>query len=99
SICSGGGQISYCPRYVPLSVTPEERLMPFFPISVVDILNNHDAPPALVSHRLIFLSLSHTWTCGRTLIPVSSLFRRILQHFRSVATPRCVEPTLLQQCP
>jgi hypothetical protein len=67
---------------------------PFFPISVVDILKDHDAPPALVSHRLISLSLSHTWTCGRTLIPVGSLFGRILQRFHSVATPRCVEPTL-----
>ena len=66
-----------------------------YPVSVVDILKDHGAPPALVSHRLIFLSLSHTWTCGRAPIPVSSLFGRILQRFRSVATPRCVEPTVL----
>lgn len=69
----------------------------FLPISVVDILKDHDAPPALVAHRLISLSLFHTWTCGRAFIPVSSLFRRILQRVHSVATPRYVEPTLLQQ--
>ena len=68
---------------------------PVFPVSVVDILKDHDAPPALVSHRLISLSLSHTWTYGRAPIPVGPLFGRILQRFRSVATPRCVEPTVL----
>ena len=71
----------------------------FFPISVVDILKGPDAPHALVSHRLITLSLSHTWAYGRAITPVSSFFRRSLQRLRSVATPRCVEPTLLKQCP
>jgi hypothetical protein len=58
------------------------------PDSVVDILKHPDAPPALVSHRLIILSLLHTWTHGKTLIPAGSLSRRILQRFSSVATPR-----------
>jgi hypothetical protein len=75
------------------------HFLSFFPISVVDILKGPDAPHALVSHRLITLSLSHTWTCGRAVTPASSFFRRSLQRFRSVATPRCVEPTLLKQCP
>ena len=52
----------------------------FFSISVVDILRDPHAPP-LVSHRLITLSLSRTWTCGSAITPVRS--------FRSVATPRC----------
>ena len=63
----------------------------YSPISVVDILGDPDAPHALVSHPLITLSLSHTWTCGRAVTPARS--------FHSVATPRCVEPTLLEQCP
>ena len=66
---------------------------------VVDIVKDPDAPPALLSHRLVSLSLSHTWARGIVDIPAESLFRRILQRFRSVATPRCVEPTLLRQCP
>ena len=61
---------------------------PFFPFSVVDILKNPDAPHALVSHRLITLSLSHTWTRGRAVPPASSFFRRSLQRFRSMGTPR-----------
>jgi hypothetical protein len=68
----------------------------FLPISVIDILKDPDAPHALVSHRLITLSLSHTWTCGRAVTPASSFFRRSLQRFRSVATPRCVEPDSLE---
>jgi hypothetical protein len=60
--------------------------------SVVDIFKDPDAPPALVSHRLILLSLSHTWTRGRVVTPAGSLFRRTLQRFRFVATPRCVKP-------
>jgi hypothetical protein len=66
---------------------------------VVDIVKDPDAPPALLSHRLVSLSLSHTWARGIVVIPAESLFRRILQRFRSVATPRCVEPTLSRQCP
>src|SRR6267154_65973 len=95
-ICSGGGQISYCSRYVSHQL-PQKSISysSFCPISVVDILEDPDAPHALVSHRLITLSLSHTWTYGRAITPVSSFFRRSLQRFRSVATPRCVEPTLL----
>ena len=61
------------------------------PITVVDILKDPNAPHALVSHRLITLSLSHTWASGRAITPVRS--------FRSVATPRCVEPIFLKQCP
>jgi hypothetical protein len=72
---------------------------PFSPTLVVDILKDPDAPHALVSHRLITLSLSHTWKCGRAVTPANSFFRRSLQRFRSVATPRCVGPTLLKQCP
>src|SRR6266850_1696373 len=70
----------------------------FSPASVVDILTHPDAPPALVSHRLLSLSLSHTWTRGKAVIPSGSSFRRVLQRFRSVTTPRCVELTLLRQC-
>ena len=66
---------------------------------VLDILKNPDAPPAFVSHRFVSLSLAHTWTRGRALIPTVSLFLRILQRFRSAATPRCVQSTLLRQCP
>ena len=95
SICSGGGQVSYGPRCVHYRLHRKGIL--FFLISVVDILKDRDAPPALVSHRLISLSLFHTWTCGRAFMPASSLFRRILQRVHSVATPRYVEPTLLQQ--
>jgi len=62
--------------------------------SVVDILKDPDAPPALISHRLILLSLSHTWTRGRVVTPAGSLFSRILQRFRFAATPRCVKPLL-----
>ena len=62
--------------------------------SVVDILRDPDAPPVLVSHRLILLSLSHTWTRGRVVTPAGSLFSRILQRFRLAATPRCVTPLL-----
>ena len=64
------------------------------PISVVDILKDPDAPHALVSHRLITLSLSHTWTRGRAASNVTSFFRRSLQRFRCAATPRCVGSTL-----
>jgi hypothetical protein len=62
----------------------------FFSISVVGILKDPHAPHDLVAHRLITLSLSHTWTRGRAVAvtPVRS--------FRSVATPRCVEPTLFE---
>ena len=70
-----------------------------FPTSVVDILKDPDAPHVLVSHRLITLSLSHTWAYGRAITPSSSLFRRSLQRFRSVATPRYVEPTRSKRCP
>ncbi|KAI9455849.1 hypothetical protein F5148DRAFT_1324597 [Russula earlei] len=59
-------------------------------IRVVDILKDPDAPPALVSHRLISLSLSRTWTHGRTFIPAESFVRRILQRLSSAATPRVV---------
>jgi hypothetical protein len=61
---------------------------PSFPTSVFDILKDPDAPPALLSHRLILLCLSHSWTHGRVVVSTGSLFRRILQRFRSVATPR-----------
>lgn len=60
----------------------------FRTVRVVDILKGPDAPHALISHRLITLSLSHTWTCGKAVTPVGSFFRRSLQRFRSVATPR-----------
>lgn len=81
-----------CTRRAPISFSL------FLPTPVIDILKDPDAPHALVSHRLITLSLSHTWACGRAITPVSSFLRRSLQRFRSVATPRCVEPTLLKQC-
>lgn len=83
------------------SAAPEEHpshCPSFSPTPVVDVLKDHDAPHALVSHRLITLSISHTWMRGRAITPASSFFRRSLQRFRSVATPRCVEPTLLKQC-
>lgn len=67
---------------------------PFSPISVVDTLKDPDAPPALVSHRFILLSLSHTWNRGRILIPTGPLFRRVLHRLRFIPTPRCVEPAL-----
>jgi hypothetical protein len=69
----------------------------FSPALVVDILTNPDAPPALVSHRLPSLSLSHTWTRGKIVIPAGSSFRRVMQRFRSVTTPRCVELNLLRR--
>src|SRR5258708_13623040 len=100
SICPGGGQISYSQRYVPHRLHQRaSHSYPFFPISVVDILKNPNAPHVLVSHRLISLSLSHTWTCGRALIPDNSLFRRSLLRLRSVLTQRSVEPTLFNQSP
>lgn len=93
SVRFGGRKILYGPRYVHYRLHRKRVL--YFPISVVDILKDHDAPPALLSHRLIFLSLSHTWTCGRVFVPASSLFRRILQRVRSAATPRYVAPNSL----
>ncbi|KAI0257514.1 hypothetical protein BJV78DRAFT_1116630 [Lactifluus subvellereus] len=57
-------------------------------VRVVDVLKDLDAPPALVSHRLVILSLLHTWTHGKAINPARSLSRRILQRFSSVATPR-----------
>ncbi|KAH9968924.1 hypothetical protein BC827DRAFT_1121794 [Russula dissimulans] len=76
----------------------EECLWTSFPLEegksrtvrVLDILKEPDAPPALVSHRFVSLSLTHTWTRGRSLIPTESLILRILQRFRSAATPRFV---------
>ncbi|KAI0004292.1 hypothetical protein BJV74DRAFT_810441 [Russula compacta] len=59
-------------------------------VRVVDILKDPDAPPALLSHRLILLSLSHTWNRGRTLIPTGPLLCRILQRLRFIPTPRAV---------
>lgn len=53
-------------------------------------MKDPDAPPALVSHRLVILSLLHTWTHGKAINPAGSLSRRILQRFSSVATPRWV---------
>jgi hypothetical protein len=69
-----------------------EESVPHHSHSVVDILKDPGEPPALLSHRLILLSLSHTWTRGRVVTPAGSLLRRILQRFRFVATPRCVNP-------
>ena len=57
-------------------------------VTVVDILKNPDAPSNLLSHKLVTLSLLHTWTHGKTFTPARSLSRRILQRFASVATPR-----------
>lgn len=57
-------------------------------VTVVDILKDPDAPSNLLSHKLVTLSLLHTWTHGKTFTPAESLSRRILQRFASVATPR-----------
>ncbi|KAI0307846.1 hypothetical protein B0F90DRAFT_1621325 [Multifurca ochricompacta] len=54
---------------------------------VVDILKDPKAPPSLLSHRLITLSLLRTWTHGRVLTPAESLSLRVLQRFSSVTTP------------
>ncbi|KAI0274687.1 hypothetical protein BC834DRAFT_965186 [Gloeopeniophorella convolvens] len=59
-------------------------------VRVIDILKDPDVPPALISHRLVILSLLRTWTHGKAVIPAGSLSRRLVQKFDSVATPRVV---------
>jgi hypothetical protein len=57
-------------------------------VTVIDVLKDTDAPSNILSHKLVTLSLLHTWTHGKTIAPAGSLSRRILQRFASVATPR-----------
>ncbi|KAI9460834.1 hypothetical protein BJY52DRAFT_1260855 [Lactarius psammicola] len=59
-------------------------------VRVIDVLKDPDAPSSLLSHKLVILSLLHTWTHGKAFTPAGSLSRRILQRFASVATPRVV---------
>ena len=56
--------------------------------TVIDVLKSPDAPSNLLSHKLVTLSLLHTWTHGKAFTPAGSLSQRILQRFASVATPR-----------
>ncbi len=58
------------------------------PVTVIDVLQDPDAPPSLLTHRLVILSLLHTWTHGKAFIPSGSLSRRTLQRLGSLATPR-----------
>jgi hypothetical protein len=57
-------------------------------VTVIDVLKDPDAPSNLLSHKLITLSLLHTWSHGKAFTPAGSLSRRILQRLASVATPR-----------
>ncbi|KAH9004404.1 hypothetical protein EDB86DRAFT_3210191 [Lactarius hatsudake] len=59
-------------------------------VRVIDVLKDPDAPPSLLSHKLVILSLLHTWTHGKAFTPAGSFSRRVLQRFTSVATPRVV---------
>ncbi|KAH9025851.1 hypothetical protein EDB85DRAFT_2292086 [Lactarius pseudohatsudake] len=59
-------------------------------VRVIDVLKDPDAPSSLLSHKLVILSLLHTWTHGKAFTPAGSLSRRVLQRFTSVATPRVV---------
>lgn len=59
-------------------------------VRVIDVLGDPNAPPNLLSHKLVVLSLLHTWTHGKAFTRAGSLSRRILQRFASVATPRVV---------
>jgi len=51
-------------------------------LRVVDLLNDN-ASDALLSHRLVYLSLSRTWKCGRIMDGQSSMRR-----FDALCTPR-----------
>ena len=57
-------------------------------VTVIDVLKAPDAPSNFLSHKLVALSLLHTWTHGKAFTPAGSLSRRVLQRFASVATPR-----------
>ncbi|KAH8988818.1 RNI-like protein, partial [Lactarius akahatsu] len=52
-------------------------------VRVIDVLKDPDAPSSLLSHKLVILSLLHTWTHGKAFTPAGSLSRRVLQRFTS----------------
>ncbi|KAI9445156.1 RNI-like protein [Lactarius indigo] len=52
-------------------------------VRVIDVLKDPDAPSSLLSHKLVVLSLLHTWTHGKAFTPARSLSQRVLQRFAS----------------
>ncbi|KAI0053283.1 hypothetical protein FA95DRAFT_717743 [Auriscalpium vulgare] len=79
----------------------EECLWSSFPLEegksrlvrVVDILRDQESPVSLLSHRVVLLSISHTWSFGHAVQPAHSPVARVLQICDSKATPRVIHAT------
>ncbi|KDQ63816.1 hypothetical protein JAAARDRAFT_170026 [Jaapia argillacea MUCL 33604] len=57
-------------------------------VRVMDILVQPGAPSALLSHRLILLSIMKTWRRGRFVVPGESILQRLLRRINTVCAPR-----------